>query len=489
MEVEPPSSRNQGRLVRNGRALRWENTGEQFLVMGQTAYAIAHRNIPWQSVLSWIEANGFTLVRMDLVCTGFKDPDGMTDTWLWGGTPGNPDFSRFNLAQWDKLDAIFLDGLARGLVFEVGAKIAQHLPTPGPNRTRYLRYLAARVGAYPHIIFLEDFEISGPMRGGIVPHHEDLQSLGADFSAAFQGYPYKPLLGVHPHRNATYYDDRSAGSRLVNHLLHLLGMASDRLFFGELHYHRVSRETSGDFRGQKWLTIGIFHERWKMEGYGILQHRPHFDVPMYVGEAVYENTDHTVGHSVTAELDEAGLRHEVISNPRFYYRRYVVSVILSGGLGMTYGLQGLSAYRDDQNTVLKRYATGHPASQDGKHGAEGYKDMRKVLAYFRAKRLDLNTLDPDDTRINNGFSSASSNVLSRRIGLKRAKFARVHGCEEYYAYNPYHTDLTITGIPAGLSIEVFNPQTGAVYPGGQTNGSTRFSRPSEFAGDYVLHLS
>lgn len=480
---------NRGQLIQNGRALTWENTRDPFFIMGQTAYSLAHQNIPWHSVLEWLESNGFNLVRMDLVSTGFTDPDGMADTWLWAGTPGNPDFSQFNLAQWNKIDAILSDGLTRGLVFELGPKITHHLPLPGPNRTKYLRYLAARIGAYPHIVFLEDFEIFGPVRGETIPNQDTIKSVGDDLSGVFQGYPHHALFGIHTRRNDTYYEG-SVENRFVDRLLKVFGMAADRtiLFFDLMYYHPGSPGLPADFRGQNWLTVGIFHERWKMEGFGILQHRPHFNMPMYVGEAVYEKTDNTVIHSVTRELDYAGMRDEIVSNPKFYYRRYVASVILSGGIGITYGLQGHSIHRDNHNTVLERYLTGYPPSQDGRNGAEGYKDVKKVLDYFRAKRLDVNRLDPDDTRINNGFSQKSSNVLSRRIGLKRAKFASIKERHEYYAYNPYHSDVTIIGIPPGLPIEIVDPKTGSIYSAGQTNGSTLFTKPSQFAGDYLLHI-
>jgi hypothetical protein len=489
VDIAYSSLSNKGRLIQHGRALTWQNTGESFFIMGQTAYGLAHRNIPWQLILDWLQGKGFTLVRMDLVCPGFADPNGMSDTWLWGGTPGKPDFAQFNIAQWDKLDAILSYGLERGLVFELGPKVTQHLPLPGPDRTKYLRYLASRLGAYPHLLFLEDFEIFGPVRGGVIPSQDTIKLIGNELLRIFEGYPHQPLIGVHTRRNDTYYEG-STDNTLVAGLRRRFGVEIERalLLFDMVYYHQGSSGLSVDFRHERWLTVGIFHERWKMEGFGILQHGAHFKMPMYVGEAVYENPDSTVVHGFR-ELDYAGIRHEIVTNPGFYYRRYAASVILSGGLGITYGLQGHSVYHDSSNSILARYFTGYPASEDGKDGAEGYKDIRKVLDYFRAKRLDVNKMQADDTRINNGFSRTDSNVLSRRLGLKRAKFARIEGRDEYYAYNPYHTDVTITGIPAGLSIEIANPQTGETYQAGKTNGGTNFKKPSQFSGDYLLQIS
>jgi hypothetical protein len=454
-----------GVLTRSGRALIWQNTGRPFYVMGQTAYALFHENVPWQTVFDWLRTNGFTLVRTDLNAGSFTDPHPMPDMWLWGGSPGRPDFTRFNLPQWNKIDTVLRDGLARGFVFELGTKVLQQMPDASANRTRYLRYLAARLGAYPHLLFLEDFE-TGTLRGGVSTNQTRLKSVGADFAAAFASYPRRPLLGVHTNRNDTYHEGST----------------------GTTYYHPASTGRPLDLRGQSWLTLGTFHERWKMEGFGHLQHRPHFVKPMYTGEAVYEHTNKTVTHSIMRELDAFGMRQEITTNPRYYYRRYMYSVVLSGGVGVTYGLQGDSPYLDDLGNPIQRWGTGHPNSQDGRDGAEGYKDLRKAVNYFTAKGLNVNSLVPSDTKITNGLSTPSTHVLSEDLGLKRAKFASVSGQNAFYAYNPYHTDLTITGIPADLRIDILNPQTGQVYSGGQTTGGTFFPKPTPFVGDYLLHI-
>jgi hypothetical protein len=146
-------------------------------------------------------------------------------------------------------------------------------------------------------------------------------------------------------------------------------------------------------------------------------------------------------------------------------------------------------YKDKRGSYLPRWRTGIPPSKDRRNGAEGFKDIKRALAYFRAKSLDSNQLQPDDTRVNNGFSLSNSDELSRDLGLKRAKFAKLAGAHTYYIYNSYHTSLTISGIPAGLSIEIFNPQTGDTYHGGQTHGGTVFNKPSQFVGDYLLYIT
>lgn len=463
--VTRPTAGNRGALIADGRAFKWENTGEPHYVMGQTAYGLLQTHIPWRQVIAWLQRHRFNQIRIDLTSHNTRGPE---DMWLWAGTPSRPDFSRFNLGQWDKIDAVLQAGLKRGFTFEVGTKTIQQLPKAGPNRTRYLHYLAARLGSYPHLIYLEDFEILGrPVRQGILPTERTVKSVGTDFSRAFRDYPHAPLLGVHMRRNDTYYQGST----------------------GMTFYHPGSEGLPADFRGQQWLTCGILHERWMMEGFGILQHRPHFIMPLYVGEAVYEGTNQTVTHDIMQELDAFGMRDEIVHAPRFYYRRYTYSVILSGGVGMTYGLTGASVYKDKRGSYLPRWRTGIPPSKDRRNGAEGFKDIKRALAYFRAKSLDSNQLQPDDTRVNNGFSLPNSDELSRDLGLKRAKFAKLAGAHTYYIYNPYHTSLTISGIPAGLSIEIFNPQTGDTYHGGQTHGGTVFNQPSQFVGDYLLYIT
>jgi hypothetical protein len=463
--VTSPAPGNRGMLTADGRALKWENTGERYYVMGQTAYGLLEAHIPWEQVMAWLQRHQFNQIRIDLTLSSTRGPK---DMWLWAGTPSRPDFSRFNLAQWDKIDAVLQAGLKRGFTFEVGTTTIQQLPKAGPNRTRYLHYLAARLGAYPHLIYREDFEILGkPVRQGVLPTERTVKSVGTDFSRAFRGYPHAPLLGVHTRRNDTYHQGST----------------------GPTFYHQGSEGLPADFRGQRWLTCGILHERWMMEGFGILQHRPHFTIPMYISEAVYEDTNQTVTHGIMHELDAFGMHDEIVHDPRFYYRRYTYSVILSGGVGMTYGLTGASVYKDKRGSYLSRWDTGIPPSQDRRNGAEGFKDIKRALDYFRAKGLEINQLQPDDTRINNGFSLPNSDELARDLGLKRAKFAQLAGAHTYYIYNPYHTHLTISGIPAGLSIEIFNPQTGDTYHGGQTHGGTVFSKPSQFVGDYLLYIT
>jgi hypothetical protein len=150
---------------------------------------------------------------------------------------------------------------------------------------------------------------------------------------------------------------------------------------------------------------------------------------------------------------------------------------------------GASVYKDKPGSYLPRWDTGIPPSKDQRNGAEGFKDIKRALDYFRAKGLDVNQSQPDDTRINNGLSLPHSGELSPNLGPKRAKFAKLAGAHTYYVYNPYHTHLTISGIPAGLSIEIFNPQTGDTHHGGQTYGGTMFSKPSQFVGDYLLYIT
>jgi hypothetical protein len=89
--------------------------------------------------------------------------------------------------------------------------------------------------------------------------------VGREFAAAFAAYLRRPLLSLHMRCNDTYHQGST----------------------GDSYYHPGSMGLPADFRGQRWLTYGSLHERWKMEGFGILQHRPHFRIPMYLGEGVY----------------------------------------------------------------------------------------------------------------------------------------------------------------------------------------------------------
>jgi hypothetical protein len=84
-------------------------------------------------------------------------------------------------------------------------------------------------------------------------------------------------------------------------------------------------------------------------------------------------------------------------------------------------------------------------------------------------------------------SDKGSCRLSTRLNL----WVRIFACRSAHILHlqPYHTHLTISGIPAELRIEIFNPQTGNIYHGGQTHGGTVFSTPSQFVGDYLLYIT
>lgn len=442
-----------GVLTRSGRALIWQNTGRPFFVMGQTAYTMFSPSVPYTTIFPWLQTNGFNHVRMGLDLVWNVEPN----TWLWGGTIASPDYTRSNLAAWNRLDTILRDGHARGLTFQLLLEYSR-FASASTNRTRFFRYLAARLGAYPHLMFQADFEGFTNVTA--------LKSWGADFAAAFATYPHRPLLGVHTNRNHTYHEGGT----------------------GMTYYHSSSSSPAMDLRGQRWVTLVSTHDRWKLEGFSVLQHRPHFTLPTFPHEFPYEHTNNTITHTNSSPLATFGIESEVENNPRFTMRRAMYSSILSGGVGLTYGLQGESIYLNAAGVRMQRYETGYFESQDGLDGANGYKDLRKAVNYFTAKNLDVNTLTPNDTRINNGFSTATTNVLSANLGLKRAKFASVSGKQTFYAYNPYHTNLTITGIPADLRIEILNPQTGTVYSGGQTDGGTFFPKPTQFVGDYLLYI-
>jgi Protein of unknown function (DUF4038)/Domain of unknown function (DUF5060) len=464
VSIVSPSPSNRGFLIASGRALKWENTGEPYFIMGQTAYFLFHKNLPWLQLMDWLQSNGFNHIRADLN-SATQTIDGVSDLWLSGGDPSNPDFSRFNLAQWDKIDQVLQEGLRQGLTFELGTKLIEQFSHPSSQRIHFMQYLTARLGAYPHLIFSENFEIDETVRGEIVPSQNTVKSVGADFSNMFKSYPRRPLLGVHMRRNDTYHEGSTES----------------------LYYHLGSDDFPADFRDQTWLTFGSLHEKWKIDGFGFLQHRPHFSIPMYVGEPIYETTNGMISYS-TSELDKWGMAKEIINDPAYYYRRYAWSALLSGGVGIAYGLTGNSIYRDNFGIVLQRWASGLPASADGKDSAVGFKDIRRALDFFGSQGIDVNQLIPDDTRINNGFSTPSTDVLSSQIGLKRAKFASVSGQNKYFAYNPYSTDLTIVGIPSGLPMRIIDPKTGNVYSIGYTSGGTQFGKPAQFSGDYVLEI-
>jgi len=215
-----------------------------------------------------------------------------------------------------------------------------------------------------------------------------------------------------------------------------------------------------------------------MEGYGILQVRDAFPIPLYTEEAVYEDREGRVVHPVTQALDAYGITSEITGAPRYYYRRYFISDLLSGGVGMAYGMSGVSPTYGNR----QRYTVGLP---DGGN-AVGYRDLPRIEAFFKKHHWNANQVVPLDPHIVNTKSTPSDDPLSPDLGLNRAKLCRLGDTKCWFAYNPYPTDLEVRDVPPGLPIEVWIPSTGVSYSAGLTSPEGRIPKPAEANQDYLL---
>ncbi len=133
--------------------------GTHVFLAGKTAWRLGCSSY-WREFIDQAQAFRMNVLRVGVEWTGW--PELGSVCWPWQGTPGCPDFTRFNLAQWRRWDEILHYAFARGLMIEPCIYTDLSFRTrvygnPDPDMQRYWDYLLARWGAYPGVLLWELF--------------------------------------------------------------------------------------------------------------------------------------------------------------------------------------------------------------------------------------------------------------------------------------------------------------------------------------------
>jgi len=183
--------------------------GTPFFPMGDTCYGL-YSDSPITPALrtqylKTRRSQRFNFVRMGVIHSpthGVSDPN----YWPWGGTPGKPDFDRFNPQFFRGLDAVLTEMQAAGMNAELIVLNYYLRPftdvkawTPARER-QWLRYVTARYAAFPNLFLwtiANEYETHPDGRYRLdVPGDPDWAKATARFIK--QHDPYRHLVTVHP---------------------------------------------------------------------------------------------------------------------------------------------------------------------------------------------------------------------------------------------------------------------------------------------------
>lgn len=155
-------------------------------ILSKTAWllAVSHNALQF---IDQAAANGFNCLRLAIETNYYVEEVGR-DIWPWGGTRAQPDFERFNIPLWRRLEEIAYHAALRGVFLEpvlfCTMRREPKPPIPDEIMERYWDYLLARLSAFPNIIAWELFnEYDG---------NEDYQAYMAGYLRAHD--PYRHLI-------------------------------------------------------------------------------------------------------------------------------------------------------------------------------------------------------------------------------------------------------------------------------------------------------
>ncbi|NOZ28419.1 MAG: DUF4038 domain-containing protein [Chloroflexi bacterium] len=134
--------------------------GERPFLVSKTAWLLAVAN----HALTFIDQaaeRGFTCVRFALETNAFFSEVGK-EVWPWAGVRAVPDFTRFNVRLWQRMEEIIRRAMLRGVLVEpvifCQMRRESMAPIPDPEMERYWSYLLARLAAFPNILAWELFD-------------------------------------------------------------------------------------------------------------------------------------------------------------------------------------------------------------------------------------------------------------------------------------------------------------------------------------------
>lgn len=132
--------------------------GTHVFLAGKTAWRLAC-SPDWREFIDLAVERRMNVLRVGVEWTGWPElPGGVC--WPWGGTLAAPDFTRFDLRQWQHWDKVLAYTFERGLFIEPCILTSEWFryrpaPIPDPEMELYWDYLLARWGAYPGVLLWE----------------------------------------------------------------------------------------------------------------------------------------------------------------------------------------------------------------------------------------------------------------------------------------------------------------------------------------------
>ncbi|MCD6290822.1 MAG: DUF4038 domain-containing protein, partial [Anaerolineae bacterium] len=133
--------------------------GSRPFVLSTTAWLLAVASNALEFIDQAAE-RGFTCLRFALEADYYFHAVGK-DVWPWAGSRAVPDFTRFNVRLWQRIETIAQHAALRGMLLEpvIFGRMRRDppAPIPDPEMERYWDYLLARLAAFPNIITWELF--------------------------------------------------------------------------------------------------------------------------------------------------------------------------------------------------------------------------------------------------------------------------------------------------------------------------------------------
>lgn len=130
--------------------------GSRLFLFNKTAWHYFSQARP-EITLDRANALGVNVIRVGLECRYYHEEIGL-DAWPWEGTRSAPDFSRFNEAYWNTVDARIAQAASRGIGLNLTLFTSLHLPDNAESVRQvqpYLERVVTRLARHPNIFCWE----------------------------------------------------------------------------------------------------------------------------------------------------------------------------------------------------------------------------------------------------------------------------------------------------------------------------------------------
>jgi hypothetical protein len=406
--------------------------GTPFFWMGDTAWLLLERltRAEAERYLDTRRCQGFTIVQI-MVLHGADQTSRAAGSALIDGDIAAPRIVP-GYDYWDHLDWVIRTAADRGLyvaLVPAWGSLADNGALTPANASGYARFLGARYGRYPNVVWL----VGGDTRGD--SHRETWETLGSALDAATHGQ----LIGFHPR-----------------------GRTDSSWWFHDADWLDFDMFQSGhkSYAQEAATPDAPSEDNWRF----VVQDRARTPPkPTLDGEPSYENIPHGL-HDLTQPRWQAA-----------DVRRYAYWSVFAGAAGHTYG----------DNDVMQFYVPGGPAPAFGAdtHWADalhapGAEQMRFLAALIHAHA---------DRAGDPGMIVSNGTRYDRVIAARERRAAMAYS----YTGAPFTVRLgRIAG--REVHARWFSPRTGETHPIGvfANRGVHRFDPPgaTQPGNDWVLLL-